>query len=101
MRRAARTDGNQEAVVGALRAVGVSVQSLADVGKGCPDLLCSVSGHTFLIEVKDPKQPPNKRVLKPMQKVWHQNWRAPVHIVETVEQAMLVAALYRNLARAA
>lgn len=39
MRRAARTDANQTAIVEALRKCGASVQSLAAVGKGVPDLL--------------------------------------------------------------
>ena len=37
MRRAARTDANQAAIVDALRSVGCSVVSLSAVGKGVPD----------------------------------------------------------------
>lgn len=94
-RRAAKVDGNHGHIVDALRAAGCSVQSLAEVGQGCPDLLCAVAGQLFLIEVKDPQQDPCKRRLTPMQKAWHQGWRAPVHLVETLEQAMLIVASYR------
>ena len=48
-----RTDGNQAEVVAALQAYGASVQSLAGVGKGCPDLLVGFRGVTYLLEVKD------------------------------------------------
>ncbi len=34
-----RVDDNQREIVKALRAVGACVQSLAEIGQGCPDLL--------------------------------------------------------------
>ena len=46
MRRAARTDSNHEEIVKALRAVGATVQSLAGVGHGVPDLLVGYQGKT-------------------------------------------------------
>lgn len=49
---AGRIDENEPAIVAALKARGVSVQRLKDVGKGCPDLLCGYNGLTVLIEVK-------------------------------------------------
>ena len=39
MRQAAKVDDNQAAIVEALRSLGASVESLAAVGKGVPDLL--------------------------------------------------------------
>ena len=49
MRRAARIDANQEAVVIALRAAGAYVWII-----GLPvDLLVGYKGHTFLVEIKD------------------------------------------------
>jgi hypothetical protein len=89
-RRAARTDGNQALIVDALRAAGCSVQSLAEVGNGCPDLLCARAGVNYLIEVKDSAQAPSDRRLTPMQKKWHAEWRGRAHLVETVDQALLV-----------
>jgi hypothetical protein len=47
--RAAKIDANQEAVVLALRSAGATVQSLAGVGKGVPDLLVGYKGQTLLI----------------------------------------------------
>ena len=56
MRRRARTDKNHALIVEALRARGYLVQSLAEVGSGCPDLLCQLpDGSLELIEIKDGK----------------------------------------------
>ncbi len=69
--RAARVDANQREIVDALRSVCVSVQHLHMVGSGCPDLLCSIKNHTFLIEIKDGKKPFYKQALTPDQLIWH------------------------------
>jgi hypothetical protein len=55
MRRAARTDTNHSAMVSAFRKLGCSVLSLASLGRGVPDLLVSLGGITWLVEVKMPK----------------------------------------------
>jgi Holliday junction resolvase len=52
VRRAARTDANQDGIVAALRGAGASVQSLAATGKGCPDLLVGWRGANLLMECK-------------------------------------------------
>lgn len=89
MRRAAKVDANQADIVSALRKAGCRVQSLAAIGDGVPDLLVMRGFRLFLLEVKDPAQPPNKRQLKPMQKQWHAHWAgAPLAVVETAEQAL-------------
>ena len=75
MRKAARIDANQTAVVSALRAAGATVQSLAAVGDGVPDLLVGFRSATILMEVKDAAQPPSKRRLTPDQRNWHGKWR--------------------------
>ena len=54
-----RTDGNQQAVIDALRDEGASVQSLASVGDGCPDLVVGARGVTYLAEVKDGEKQPS------------------------------------------
>ena len=72
--RAAKIDANHEAVVTALRAVGATVQSLAGVGKGVPDLLVGYQGQTLLMEVKDGFKPPSKRSLNEDQLRWHGKW---------------------------
>ena len=55
MRRAAKVDANHTSTVAAFRKLGCSVLSLASLGKGVPDLLVSLGGITWLVEVKMPK----------------------------------------------
>ena len=69
--RAAKVDGNHAQIVAALRRAGAFVQSLAQVGKGCPDLLVIYRGVVNVIEVKDPSKPPSQRRLTQDQKNWH------------------------------
>lgn len=89
MRRAGRVDANQDEIVSALRKIGVSVQSLAAIGKGVPDLLCCFRGRLCLLELKDPSKPPSKRRLTPDQIEWHRAWHgAPVFVVETIDEAI-------------
>lgn len=70
MRRAAKVDSNHGDVVEALRAAGASVQSLAAIGKGCPDLLVGYRGMWLLFEVKDGTRSPSRRKLTPDQEEW-------------------------------
>ena len=91
----AKIDGNQTAVVAALKARGWLVLSLAGVGKGCPDLLCYrpkyvATGHELiqypvrqwaLVEVKA-----KRGTLTPWQVSFQaQGW--PVTVVRTVAEA--------------
>lgn len=95
-RRAAKVDANQTAIVDALRAVGCSVQSLAEVGAGCPDLLVGIANTNILLEIKDGSRSPSERRFTPAQKRWHTMWNGNAHLVETVEQALAVVGLYRG-----
>jgi hypothetical protein len=95
-RVAAKIDANQPEIVEALRAVGISVQSLAEVGSGVPDLLCAVNSINFIIEVKMPGEH-----LTPKQKSWHRDWRGRTHVAYNIEQALMIAAVYRDFGRPA
>jgi hypothetical protein len=89
MRRAAKVDVNQSEIVNALRKAGCTVQSLAPIGKGCPDLLVGVAGKTLLIEVKDGKKPPSARALTPDQLDWHGAWvGGPLAVVDSIDAAI-------------
>lgn len=83
MRRAAKVDANQEQVVSALRAAGASVQSLAPIGKGCPDLLVAFRGQMYLMEIKQGKGKVNE-----LQTKWHSDWKADVYVVFGPEEAL-------------
>jgi len=89
MRRAAKIDANQTQVVEALRAAGATVQSLAAVGQGVPDLLVGFQSKTLLMEVKDGRKPPSARQLTDQQLTWHGAWRGgPVVIVDGPDAAL-------------
>ena len=82
--RAHNLDANQPTIVEALEAVGASVQSLAGVGGGCPDLLVWHSGY-YLLEVKNREG--RGLGLTRDQKKWHERWTGPVHVVSTVAES--------------
>jgi Holliday junction resolvase len=97
MRRAAKVDDNQEEIVKALRAVGATVQTLAAVGKGVPDLLVGYQGQTILVEVKDGKKSPSERRLTEDQLKWHGAWNGgPLAIVTDVEGAWRAIGLLKG-----
>jgi len=94
MRRAAKVDDNQAAIVEALRLRGHRVQSLAALGAGVPDLLVGLAPRfgraLVLLEVKTKR---NKRgdshKLTAREAEWHSEWRHyPVRTVDDVESAI-------------
>lgn len=95
MRRAAKVDANHSVIVGALQACGAQVLSLAQLGKGVPDLLVLHAGRLILLEVKDGSKPNSARKLTPDQVEFHRLW--PVTVVETVDQAISVLASGRRV----
>lgn len=88
MRRAAKVDANQSEIVAALRKCGCTVQSLASVGRGVPDLLVGRAGRNFLLEVKDGSKPRSQRDLTPDELRWLYAWRGAATVVESVEEAL-------------
>jgi hypothetical protein len=89
MRRAAKIDANHVQVVLALEAAGATVQSLAAVGQGVPDLLVGFQGKTLLMEIKDGKKPPSHRKLTDQQLAWHGSWRGgPLAVVDGPDAAL-------------
>lgn len=83
VRRAAKVDGNQPAIVEAIRKVGGRVLHLHQVGKGCPDLLACFRGRNILLEVKLPGEAPNKEQVE-----FIATWGGELHIVRTPEEAV-------------
>ena len=85
MRLHGKVDLNQHEIVRMLRQYpGVTVQSLASVGGGVPDLILGFRGSTLLIEVKG-----RKGTLTDAQQTWHDNWEgAPVAVIRSVDEAI-------------
>jgi hypothetical protein len=94
MRRAAKVDAVQEQIVSALKAAGARVQSLAAIGKGCPDILVAYGTRPdvrlYLMELKTGKAEPNE-----LQKRWHIAWQAPVYVVRTPDEALRVLGIIK------
>ena len=90
MRRAARVDDNQRAIIAALRQMGCSVQPLSMVGDGCPDLVVGRGGVNWLLEVKDGDKSPSRTKKTEKQEHWHRNWFGQVATVHDVDDAILV-----------
>ena len=73
------------------------VQTLASVGDGCPDILVGYRGANYLIEIKDPEQPPSKRRLTTAQEHWNHGdhvrrppWAGQAAIAHTVADALRI-----------
>lgn len=80
MRLAAKIDTTQKEIVDGLRACGYSVQSLAAVGRGVPDLLVASRTSMFLIEVKTGRGKPTD-----LQRQWAGRWPLPVRVLRSVD----------------
>ena len=95
MRRKPKLDSNHNEIVNALRTAGCSVQSLAGVGDGCPDLLIGCRGHNILAEVKDGAKPPSARRLTRDEVIWIAAWKGErVLLLQTLQDVVeLVAAM--------
>ena len=89
MRRAAKVDANQQKIVEILRSAGATVQSLAAIGHGCPDLLVGWGRKTLLMEIKDGSKVPSAQKLTEDQIKWHGAWMGdPLAVVDGPEAAL-------------
>lgn len=90
LRTASRVDANQPEIVAALRRIGCSVLHLHQL-KNCFDILVGYRTRTFLMEIKDPAQPPSKRQLTPGEEEFRRTWRgSPYHIIHTIDEALAI-----------
>lgn len=80
--RAKRVDTNHADLVAHFRSLGASVQSLAALGKGVPDLLIAVDGINWLVEIKYAK---GKET--PDQREWFAKWQGGISVVRDKEGA--------------
>lgn len=87
---ARRIDDNQNEIVKGLRRIGAEVQSIASVGRGCPDTLIAFRGAWYVAEIKDGAKPPSQRKLTDKEIDWHKKFtpHAPVHIWRSLDDAL-------------
>lgn len=79
----------------ALRKFGAQVLSLAEIGKGCPDLLIFHRGSLLLVEIKDGRKPPSQRKLTPDQQKFHALWSGAIKVVTSVDEAIEAVGIQR------
>jgi len=87
-RTRAKADTNQSKIVKVLRAVGATVTSTHQLGKGFPDIVVGYKGHNYLLEIKDGDKPPSQRKLTADEQEWHDKWRGTVKIVNNETEAL-------------
>ena len=80
-----KIDNNQIEIVKALRSVGATVQSIASIGKGCPDLLVGYRYKNYLMEIKD-----GSNKLTKHEELWQSKWMGCSYNVRTVYEAYLI-----------
>jgi len=97
VRRAAKVDANQTAIVDALRNAGASVYVTSNVGQGFPDLLCCIEFRTGFFEVKDGAKPPSARKLTSDQEKFRRGCKGFYCVVSTVEEALTQLDLLKML----
>lgn len=81
-----KADSNQAQIVKELRRLGMEVEHLHTVGKGCPDILVGYKGKNVLLEIKRD----DKAKLNPDQVLWHRSWKGQVAVVTNVIDAIKV-----------
>jgi hypothetical protein len=91
-----RIDANQNAIVAALRKIGVSVKITSSIGFGFPDLIIGINGFNYLFELKDGRKTSSQTVLtKPEQKFFNE-WQGQVCIIKSIEEAIHFVELVRK-----
>lgn len=71
--RAKRQDNNQSEIAEQAKALGISYQSLHEIGKGCPDAIFGYAGINLFVEIKD-----GKNDLNDLQIEYHKEWKGQI-----------------------
>src|SRR5262245_13983979 len=85
-----KVDANHKTIVDGLRSLGASVQSIASIGRGCPDLLVGFRSRNLIFEVKDGAKFPSQRRLTIAEEEWQRNWRGQVHTIHNLGDAIAI-----------
>jgi hypothetical protein len=80
-----RIDSNHHDIVEALRAIGATVQSLATIGKGCPDILVGYQGRNYAIEIKTLSGRLTQDEVE-----WISKWDGHVRVIRSAEEAVKI-----------
>ena len=78
-----KIDSNHTEIVDQLFLCGCSVQSMATIGNGCPDILVGYKGNNYVFEIKTAKGRLNKR-----QERWFNQWIGQKDIIRNIYEAI-------------
>ncbi len=78
---------DHSAVIKALREAGCAVCDISCVGRGCPNLLVSRAGETWLLAFRG-DMPLAKRRLSATELKWCDAWRGRVLVVHSIGEAI-------------
>ena len=84
-----RKDSNHKEIVDALEKCGAEVFDLSRMGGGFPDIVVGYRGVWYLLEIKNPTNSYGKRGFSPRQKEWVDRQHAPVHLVRSIDEALV------------
>lgn len=90
MRKYGRVDANQKKITEQLRSCGFSVAVTSSMGKGFPDLVVGAKNNNYLFEIKDPNQPPSKRLLTMEEHLFKQSWKGQYDVIETIDDILKI-----------
>ena len=85
----ARVDANQPQIVEDLRKAGFSVKPVHQL-KGFCDIVVGYQGRNYLFEIKDPNQPPSKRVLTDDEFKFHSEWKGQVNVAMSADDIIYI-----------
>lgn len=88
MRKIARVDSNQTAIVATFRACGWSVHCTHQLGDGFPDIVVGKHGYNYLIEIKDGDRPQSQQKLTKDEAEFHSEWKGAIYIIRSIEEAL-------------
>jgi hypothetical protein len=87
MRRSAKVDANQKAVVKSLRGIpGVTVAITSSLGEGFPDFIVGYKGFNYMIELKDGNKPPSARKLTDDEIEFKQKWKGQYTVCNSFDE---------------
>ena len=76
-----RQDRNHLEIVDGLRALGVGVLDMSELGQGLPDIVAGVKGRTVLIEIKNAANSYGRQGLTRRQARWAREWKGSSVVV--------------------
>lgn len=91
MRSNKKVDGNQSEIITQAKQLNISVQSLHQLGKGCPDVLFGYGGINIFAEIKDGNNDLNEQQIE-----FHSNWQGQICTIRNIDDLLLNFLSYSN-----